>query len=476
MLTAIQVLFGPTPYSMRLLNTLLFIDRRGSAVSHGAIGIRPAAGVRRSRGDDVSPDVVLWSISLLKEPLYLFGTSLVIAGAVAAGSAHATLARSRAPPCWPVLAGLAVDQRPAAGRHSHWPCSASAAASRSSSSSPRPLRVRLTAVAAAAAVAVLADVRRSRPRSSGSRRRSSPTAKTHAGHVFTVGHSYKLLDDGLLRQSRSRRRTSTLTLTAAEAARYVGASGRQLRRRAAAVAAGVDARAAVSAEQLLWYVIVALLAGWPRRRLEPRSARDALLAGYRLPTAAALALTNGNVGTLLRLRGIDHSVSRLAERGRLLRRAAAMGHEDRDDMKRFNLFDAAVAGFVVVLIPIAYGTYLLFRTPRPVIASVKRVEIAKEERRVGGPNLVAKLKVQGSGLRPMLRASIDDQPAIGFVFENPNSADLLVGAVAARAARPRALRRRAGGRARAKGRRDSSRPSAQTRPSRSPAISSARRK
>jgi hypothetical protein len=96
-------------------------------------------------------------------------------------------------------------------------------------------------------------------------------------------------------------------------------------------------------------------------------------------------------------------------------------------MKRFNVFDAAVIGFVAILIPIAYGTFLLFRTPRPVIASVDRVEITKEERRIGGPNLVAKLKVKGSGLRPMLRASIDERPAIGFVFENPNSADLLVG-------------------------------------------------
>ena len=98
-------------------------------------------------------------------------------------------------------------------------------------------------------------------------------------------------------------------------------------------------------------------------------------------------------------------------------------------MKRVNLFDAAVAGFVIVLIPIAYGTFLLFRTPHPVMTSVKRVDITREERRVGGPNLVAKLKVQGSGLRPMLRASIDGEPAIGFVFETPNSADLLVGAV-----------------------------------------------
>lgn len=97
-------------------------------------------------------------------------------------------------------------------------------------------------------------------------------------------------------------------------------------------------------------------------------------------------------------------------------------------MKRFNVFDAAVLAFVVVLIPIAYGTFLLFRTPKPVVTAVNRVEITKEERRVGGPNLVAKLKVKGSGLRPMLRASIDDRPAIGFVFENPNSADLLVGA------------------------------------------------
>ena len=99
-------------------------------------------------------------------------------------------------------------------------------------------------------------------------------------------------------------------------------------------------------------------------------------------------------------------------------------------MKRFNAFDAAVIGFVIVLIPVAYGTFLLFRTPRPLVTSVDRVEITKEERRVGGPNLVAKLKVHGSGLRPMLRASIDDRPAIGFVFENPNSADLLVAATA----------------------------------------------
>src|SRR6185503_16405346 len=98
---------------------------------------------------------------------------------------------------------------------------------------------------------------------------------------------------------------------------------------------------------------------------------------------------------------------------------------------RLNLFDAAIVGFAIVLVPIAYGTFLLFRTPKPMIAVVRRVDITKEERRVGGPGLTAKLKVQGTGLRPLLRAFIDDVPAIGFVFENPNSADVLVGAVPA---------------------------------------------
>jgi hypothetical protein len=97
-------------------------------------------------------------------------------------------------------------------------------------------------------------------------------------------------------------------------------------------------------------------------------------------------------------------------------------------MKRPNLFDAAILAFVIVLIPIAYGTWLLFRTPHPTVSSVTRVDITREERRIGGPALVAKFKVRGAGLRPLLRATIDDTPAIGFVLENPGSADLLVGA------------------------------------------------
>lgn len=98
---------------------------------------------------------------------------------------------------------------------------------------------------------------------------------------------------------------------------------------------------------------------------------------------------------------------------------------------RVNLVDAAIGTFVLVLIPIAYGTFLLFRPATPRITSVTRVPISMEERRLaGGSRLSAKLKVRGSGFRPMLRASIDQVPALGFVFENPNSADVMVGEAA----------------------------------------------
>ena len=96
---------------------------------------------------------------------------------------------------------------------------------------------------------------------------------------------------------------------------------------------------------------------------------------------------------------------------------------------RVNLIDAVVVLFVLGLIPMAYGTALLFQPARPRIDSVTRVDISNEERRIvaGGSLLAAKLKIKGTGFNPMLRASIGGSPALAFVFENPNSADVLVG-------------------------------------------------
>ncbi len=97
---------------------------------------------------------------------------------------------------------------------------------------------------------------------------------------------------------------------------------------------------------------------------------------------------------------------------------------------RVNLIDALVAVFVVLLVPVAYATYLLFRTPAPQITSVEPAQLTYiEDRAAQGSLLSGKLKVRGTGFRPVLRATIGTTGAIAFIFEDPTSADVLFGDV-----------------------------------------------
>jgi hypothetical protein len=97
---------------------------------------------------------------------------------------------------------------------------------------------------------------------------------------------------------------------------------------------------------------------------------------------------------------------------------------------RLNLVDAILLLFVLLLIPAGYATFLLFRAEKPAIESVTLVALGNEERRVSsGTILTAKLKVKGSGFNPLMRARIDSIDAVGMVYENPNSVDVIVGVV-----------------------------------------------
>lgn len=99
---------------------------------------------------------------------------------------------------------------------------------------------------------------------------------------------------------------------------------------------------------------------------------------------------------------------------------------------RLNLIDAAALVVLVGLLPVGYGAYLLFRPSSPRIESVTQVPLTREEVRIAdGAMIEAKLKVRGSGFNPLLRARVGDTPALAFVFENPNSADVVVGDIPA---------------------------------------------
>ena len=96
---------------------------------------------------------------------------------------------------------------------------------------------------------------------------------------------------------------------------------------------------------------------------------------------------------------------------------------------RINVVDLAALILLLAILPLAYGASLLFQPAQARITEVGQVDITNAERRIvaGGSLLSAKLKIKGTGFNPMLRAYIDDSPALAFVYENPNSADVLVG-------------------------------------------------
>jgi len=298
LLTAIQVLFGPTPYSMRLLNTLLFMTASILLfrMARSSFGPLPAFGGLALLL--FLPTLFYWSISLLKEPLYLLGTTLVITG-VAATAGEGPWPR-RLLFALAAAAGLFIIRDMRAGAVALAVLGiGTGLAGLVFFSAP----VRLKVIGAAGALLVIFAAI-SQP--SAQQRITSAlesTAKIHAGHVFTVGHAYTLLDDGFYVNPVTAA-ASTLSLDAGEAARYV------VRAAASFLVVPLPWQLASTRElsylpeQLIWYVMIALVpigivAGWRRSPLV-----TALLCGFTLPTAAALALTNGNVGTLLRLRGI----------------------------------------------------------------------------------------------------------------------------------------------------------------------------
>jgi hypothetical protein len=429
--TVAQVIFGPTPYSLRLLNTLLF--------TVGALLLfrlcRHAFGALPAFGGLVVvlywPSLFAWSISLLKEPLYFLLSALILVGSVSLVRRPRWSARAMSLAVVVSATALVRDLRPGA-------LLLTAAGLTLGFIGRVMLTSKRTLAIATAIVAILLAIALSRPAVRDRLFQGlDAAAKIHTGHVFTVGHDYKLLDAGFYVNPRTPA-ASTLTLTGDEAARFV------VRALGSFIVVPVpwqlkSARElAYLPEQMAWYALVLLLpvgivAGCRRDPLV-----TCMLVGYVAPTAVALALTNGNVGTLLRLRGLVvpylawiSVVGFCVVLGTLGRKETMpLIDEEGRLFGRMNLFDLAIAGFVIVLVPIAYGTFLLFRAPAPRISSVTRVPITREERRVAqGNRLTAKLKVRGSGLRPMLQASIGDTRSLGFVFEDPNSADVMVGEV-----------------------------------------------
>jgi hypothetical protein len=293
----IQVVFGPTPYSMRLLNGLLFMAGAILLYRQARIAFGPVPAIAGLTVLLFIPSLLFSSVSLLKESLYFFATSVTIAAFVRAvrtwrlqdvvlgvlliGASLWLLNDLRRSAALLTVAGLALGLGFYLVLGSRW-------------------RTAAVAVAIAVGLGIVASQPTLRSRALGA---VVFAAKTHAGHVFTVGHAYKLMDEGFY-VTPEIGPAWDIGMTEPQALRFL------IRAAASFVVTPLPwemasrSELAFLPEHLLWYLLIlfvpaGLVAGWKRDPL-----LTAVLLGYVIPTAAALALTNGNVGTLLRLRGL----------------------------------------------------------------------------------------------------------------------------------------------------------------------------
>jgi hypothetical protein len=300
LLSWLQVIFGPTPYSMKALNGLMFVC--GSALlfrmARACFGILPAF-----TGLTVLlflPSLLFSSVSLLKESAYFLVASLFVVAAwqliirihARAWGHAAMLVVVAALSLWLLdglrrgglvlmAGGLIVGLLLWIVGHS---------------------RARMVA-ALAALVIVVAGVAAAPAARERAVTAVESAAKLHAGHVFTVGHVYKLLDEGFY-VAPAAPMAWDLRLTDGQALRFL------VRAAASFVVTPwpwqmrSTGELAFMPEHVLWYLLILALpfgiaAGW---RVNPLA--TALFVGFAIPTAAVVAVTNGNVGTLLRMRGL----------------------------------------------------------------------------------------------------------------------------------------------------------------------------
>lgn len=300
LLTVAQLVYGPTPYGMKVLNALLFMT--------GAVLLfrvaRPAFGVLAAFvGLTVLlflPSLFVSSVSLLKESLYFLVASALMVSSVSA-------IRSAAAKRWvdvAVAVAMALASLWLMNDLRRGALAIGVAGLGLGAAIHFTAKSRWRAAAALLAMLMLGTVFLSRPAWQARALDGVTTAaKLHAGHVFTVGHAYKLLDEGFYRNPAAPD-SSDLALTGSQAARFL------VRATASFLVTPLPwemrsrSELLFMPEHVVWYLIVALIpfgvvAGYQRDPLV-----TSLLVGFAVTTAAVLAVTTGNVGTLLRLRGL----------------------------------------------------------------------------------------------------------------------------------------------------------------------------
>ena len=298
LLAYLQYLVGPAPYGVHLLNVALFAATAGLLYRLARSAYGPHAAMLGLLILLFLPTPFLWSVSALKESLYMYLVALAMVTMIA-------LFRSR----------KAVE---------HLTAAAVFAAALLANSTVRAGALTITSAGLLAGVVGSVVVRRvsllllallllpiaacrvwSDPALHGRLMAQIRTASQyHIGHVRTQGHSYKLLDQRFYSSDHLKTPEALASMTKAEATRFA------VRALVGFVAVPLPWQVASASEmvffpqQLLWYGLVILAVAGFVAGLQRDPLVTCILAGLACSAGAAIALNSGNIGTMVRHRDI----------------------------------------------------------------------------------------------------------------------------------------------------------------------------
>jgi hypothetical protein len=289
-----QALVGDAPYGINVLNATLYV----AAVSLLFAFIRRAYGSMTALAGAAFllfvPSLFSWSIAVLKEPLYIFMAAIEIICA-----AQIVLAPKRwqqiaavvgVIACAAILGSLRVGGLQLAVVGTLVGLPAGVIVTR-----PRLVFASLMVVPLAVALALTQPRVQARVMAT-----VQEAGFQHWGHVYTPGYSYEVLDWRFYESGRG----SVYTMTPPEAGRFV------LRAFAAFVTvprpSQIESRSALAylPEQALWYAILVLVPFGVVAGLRRAPVVTCLLLAHGLAATGMVALTGGNIGTLIRHRGL----------------------------------------------------------------------------------------------------------------------------------------------------------------------------
>lgn len=286
----LQFLTGPAPYGVHLFNVTMFVA--AAVVLHrlvrGAYGRVPALlGLALML---LLPTLILWSVSALKEALYVF---LCAVGLMATLTAvRATTLHDRIAAAVVMAGAIAANSTVRAG-------AAVIMVAGTVSGLAGSFVVRR--VALALCVAVLLPVAAVRLwENPGMQARIVSQLKVaavlHVGNVRTEGHPYKLLDQRVYSDR------AIATMTPPEALRFF------VRALVSFILVPlpwqVISRSEIVflAQQVIWYVLVVLACGGVVAGLRRDALVTCMLGGLAIAGGTVIALNSGNVGSMVRFR------------------------------------------------------------------------------------------------------------------------------------------------------------------------------